>query len=64
MKMIGWWPSFRVTVADKPVTNFAFARRTTCSKLWADRWWHSSTIDVAVFADADHRRRPCGPGSG
>jgi len=34
----------RVTVADNPVTNLAFARRTTCSKLCADRWWHSSTI--------------------
>ena len=44
MKMIGWWPSLRVTVADSPGTNLAFARRTTCSKLWADKWWHSSTM--------------------
>jgi len=27
MKMIGWCPSFRVTVADKPRTKRAFARR-------------------------------------
>ena len=34
MKMIGWCPSFLVTVADKPATNLA--------SLW--RRWHSSQI--------------------
>ena len=37
MKMIGWWPSLRATVADKPRTNRALAWRATCSKLCADR---------------------------
>ena len=27
MKMIGWWPSLRATVADKPRTNRALAWR-------------------------------------
>ena len=25
--MMGWWPSFRATVADRPATNLAFAPR-------------------------------------
>ena len=50
MKMMGWWPSLRVTVADSPRTNRAFARRTTCSKLCADRWWHSSTTSCPYWA--------------
>jgi len=37
-------PSLRAAVADNPVTYFAFARRTTSSKLRAERWWHSSTM--------------------
>ena len=38
MNTIGWWPSLRAIVADSPMTNCALAWRTTCSKLWADRW--------------------------
>src|SRR6266481_410292 len=35
MKMIGWWPSLRATVADSPSTYLAFARLATSSKLGA-----------------------------
>ncbi len=33
MKMMGWWPSLRATVADRPRTCRAFARRAASSKL-------------------------------
>ena len=37
MNTIGWWPSWRVTVADSPSTYLTLARRATFSKLGADR---------------------------
>ena len=39
MNMIGWWPSFRATVAERPSTYCAFERLATSSKLTADKWW-------------------------
>jgi len=33
----------RTGVAVKPTTYFAFPCLSTCSKLKAERWWHSST---------------------
>jgi hypothetical protein len=37
MKIIGWCPSLRVTVADRPNTYLAPERRAANSKLNADR---------------------------
>ena len=37
IKMIGWCPSLRATVAESPMTNRALAWRAACSKLCADK---------------------------
>ena len=38
MKIIGWCPSFRITVAESPAIYFALHCLATTSKLRAERW--------------------------
>src|SRR6266571_8856176 len=48
--MIGWCPSLRSGVAVRPRTYLAFTCFITCSKVNADKWWHSSTMTCPYSA--------------